>query len=85
MAFRKMSPTFVRDDSGSSLELLGRTGLQVAVDGQIYTIDSEMLVSPMTIAVYRDSISPASDASAGVFEFACAALQWFGFTVESIG
>lgn len=83
-SFRKLSPNTIQNDSGSSLQILGRTGIRVDVDGQTYTIDSEMLASPMSIVLYRNSISPEAGASVDmIFEFACNALQWAGFTVET--
>jgi hypothetical protein len=84
MTFRKEPPNVIRDDAGSSLEILGRTGIRVTVDGRAYSIDSEMLAEPMSIALYRNSISPDVGTASTILEFAYAALRWAGFTVEAI-
>ncbi|MFF9564897.1 hypothetical protein ACF1AJ_16240 [Leifsonia sp. NPDC014704] len=83
--FRMLSADTIEDPSGSTVQILGRTGLRVTLHGDTYTIDSEMLALPMSIVLYRNSVAPeAADRSPGVFQLAVDALTWAGFAVETI-
>jgi len=83
--FRMLLADTIGDTSGSTVQLVGRTGLRVTLGGDTYTIDSEMLALPMGIVLYRNSVAPDAPAgSAGVCQFAVDALTWAGFAVETI-
>ena len=83
--FNRLSPDLIEDEAGSLLEILGRTGLKVILDGKNYSIDSEMLAPPMSIVVYKSSVSPnANSSTLEVLQFAYAALRWAGFSIEVI-
>lgn len=80
-----LSADTIEELSGSTVHILSRTGLRVTLGGDTYTIDSEMLALPMSIVLYRNSVTPDAPAgSAGVCQFAVDALTWAGFAVETI-
>lgn len=82
--FRRPSPTVVESDEGR-VRLLGRAGLEVAYDGRLLSVDSEMLAPPMTIAVYdRSGDLPSTPDPGAVLAFAVEALEHVGFRVDVV-
>lgn len=80
-----LSADTIEELSGSTVHILGRTGLRVTLHGDTYTTDSEMLAMPMSIVLYRNSVASDGPAgSAGVCQFAVGALTWAGSAVETI-
>ena len=49
-------PNFYLSSEGFSVEILGRTGLMYREGGRQMFIDSEVLMPPAGILIYRDSI-----------------------------
>lgn len=50
-------PNVIVSDAGFSVEVLGRTGLLYAEQDHRMRIDSEVLMGPKAMVIYRDSIS----------------------------
>jgi hypothetical protein len=55
-AFSSPRPNLIESDKGFSVEVLGRTGLRYVENGRAMFIDSEVLTTPGSMAVYRGSI-----------------------------
>jgi len=54
--FHSSSPNLYESDEGFSVEVLGRTGLRYRDHDRSMFIDSEVLMGPSGMAVYRNSI-----------------------------
>ncbi len=83
----------VESDTGFSIEMLGRTGMEYRESDKIMFIDSEILMTEMpTVAIWRDRIrswapphdkDPVSEQKkTEILKRICAALKWRNTQVE---
>jgi len=54
--FRSPAPNLYESDEGFSVEVLGRTGLRYRESDKSMFIDSEVLLGPSGMVVYKNSI-----------------------------
>ena len=84
--FSQQGPNHISSSTGHSIEILGRAGLRVDLGDATIEIDSEMLNTPMSIAMYPASIPEATPTPApDILHEVIKGLEWAGFGVEVIG
>ena len=65
------------------IKILGRTGLEVKYVDNVFRVSSELLATPMTIALYPDDTNThGMSHPEALFAFTTAGLESAGFTVE---
>ncbi|UAJ80280.1 hypothetical protein IT072_04320 [Leifsonia sp. ZF2019] len=84
--FRYSGPRTIESHAGESVEILGRAGLRVRIDGQEIPVSSEMLAGPgLRIHIYSSSIPATGPISRSrVLEVLTAAFAWAGYDIEII-
>ena len=83
--FTQVSTNVIGSSSGRTIQLLGRAGLRVTLDGDVVDVNSEMLASPMSIAIYSNSIPTEVSARVpDLLDEVVAGLKWAGFTVQLV-
>lgn len=83
MEFWQEEPNLIRSDDGS-VRIHGRAGLTVELHGQEYSVSSEMLAEPMSIALFTRGTDRVNAGDPDeVYDFTRRALESIGFTVES--
>lgn len=80
--FRKAGPNLIESDEGS-IRTTGRAGVDVSYLGEHIRISSEMLYTPMGIALFVSGGDRTSSPRAEeVIDYTVAGLTWAGFTVQ---
>jgi hypothetical protein len=84
-SFTRSGPNAVTSSTGHTIETLGRAGIRVGLEHGAIEVDSEMLHSPMSLVIYRNSIPTTLGVHADVpLDEIVQGLRWAGFTVELI-
>ena len=80
-----IGPNNIASSSGHTIETLDRAGICVALPEGSLEIDSEMLSSPMSLVIYRNSVPNNLSLPASVLlDEIVQGLKWAGFSVELI-
>ena len=63
--FAEPAPNVIESDAGFSVKVLGRTGMRYTEGGRSVWIDSEVLATPRTMVMYKESMKVWEGEGAG--------------------